>query len=273
MQKKMMFALLMVGCTAICASENSKDSEKIKRKLNGHTYEGYEESNIPRIAFIGKRIIDENGAYSIAAARKFRKAFDENCTICDFNAQGQLLAVHRTDSFHSGSLSSSNGFHTSKYNNTSGCERECCTYYSHVYANRNGTFNEQIIFDYILKRTSLSRIDSSYQVGPYTNVNARFYDYSIHCSSLFGFYNCKCEAREPGFGDLPEEIKIKDQETMFKILDAHRMRAQGKQQMKDGKLDGKQMVEDADKNLEALKAEYEQKKLQKRDELHNSLLK
>ena len=271
-----MFALL-VGCSVVFASENSKNSEKTKRELNDHTYEGYEERNIPRISFIGKRTIDKNGAYSIAAVRKFRKRFDETCMICDFDAQGKLLAVHRTDSFHKGSLSSSNGFCTSTSRWTSGCEDERCTYYSHVYANRDGTFDEQIIFDYILKNTSLARING-YQVGPYTNVKAEFYNYTIHCSSLFGSCDCTCEAKEPSWNiSMIEEINIKDNKMMFDIVNAYHMKTQGEQQMKDGNSNGKKLLEDANEKLEVLKAECEQKKLQKKlqekDELHNSLLK
>jgi hypothetical protein len=264
------FISLTIMGSSLYSQEDSKNSDKVKKVLNGHTFEGYEESNIPRISFIGKRT-NKNGAYSIAAVRKYRKAFDPNCKICDFNAQGQLLAVHNTDTFHSGPLDSSDGFHTRTSDRVSRCGEDCCTFYSRVYANRNGTFNEQIIFDYILKRTSFHTING-YQVGPYTNVKAEFYDYNIHCSSLFGYYNCTCDAKEPSWNpSMIEEIKIKDHKTMFNIVNARRIKIQGEQQMKDGKLDGKQMVEDADKTLEALKTELEQKKLQEIDELRNSL--
>ena len=96
---------------------------------------------------------------------------------------------------------------------------------------------------------------NGYQIGPYTNVDAEFYRYKIHCSSLSSLfsddasYDCTCNAKEPVCLNMYENINIKDHKTMFNIVNAYRIKMEAEEQLENEQ----QIIADADKKLETLK--------------------
>jgi hypothetical protein len=241
---KILNIIAIVICSGAINANCSENAEKqeIDKDL-GHYgpeyFTGHALKNHKEFSFIGKRELGQ-GKYEIGAERKSER---RGATICEFNAHNKPVDYSDYEGGSTTLCSLINDRDDSVL-------VKKCKELAKLYAKMKGTFNtEKAVFDHVLDEKNFKKGDAI-KAGWLTLAIADFEQYDIRCSESRNpfksdvSYSCNCTEK-----DTDENVEIKKAQQLFGIIDAYGKKYQAQQQ-----------IAEANKQLDELKKEHEQKK-------------